>query len=185
MGKAVSIAVVLGVMVGTTAGLSAVAAALPHGMEGLAFLLGRWDGVGGGAPGQGAGSATFASGLQDHVIIRDSFAEYPASSTTSAVRHDDLMIIFPDAGGGIGADYYDSEGHHIHYAVTVPAPQEAVFQSDTVSGAPRFRLTYKLGPAGHLQGEFAIAPPGKPEEFARYLAWESIPASGGAPATGR
>jgi len=42
-----------------------------------------------------------------------------------------------------------------------------------MSGAPRFRLNYELGADGLLKGEFAIAPPGKPEAFAQYLVWQS------------
>ena len=105
--------------------------------------------------------------------MRTSYAEYPASKTAPASRHDDLMVIYDGDGGHIRADYYDNEGHIIHYTVTVAVSGEASFVSDTISGAPRFRLSYKLGPDGLLKGEFAIAPPGKPDAFARYLAWES------------
>jgi len=59
----------------------------------------------------------------------------------------------------------------------VAAPGEASFVSDIVNGAPRFRLSYKLSPDGLLNGEFAIAPPGKPEAFSPYLVWESRKAS--------
>jgi hypothetical protein len=50
---------------------------------------------------------------------------------------------------------------------------EAIFVSEIVSGTPRFRLNYKLGADGLLKGEFAVAPPGKPEAFSPYLVWES------------
>jgi hypothetical protein len=84
------------------------------------------------------------------------------------------MVIYPDARGGIGADYFDSEGHRFHYVVTTPAPGRAVFVSDVVERSPRFRLTYSLGAAGTLRGAFEIAPPGKPGNFAPYLSWESV-----------
>ncbi|MGD1047329.1 MAG: hypothetical protein ABR899_01095 [Candidatus Krumholzibacteriaceae bacterium] len=163
------VALALGVILAA----ASVCAEVPKQLEPLTFLLGEWGASGGGQPGQGTGTATFARGLQDRVIIRTSFAEYPASKTAPASRHDDLMIIYADQGGGLRADYYDNEGHFIRYAVTAAAPGEASFVSDTVSGAPRFRLSYKLGPDGVLKGEFAIAPPGKPDAFARYLSWES------------
>ena len=83
------------------------------------------------------------------------------------------MVIYATEGAGVRADYYDSEGHVIRYSVTSAAPGEATFLSDVVAGAPRFRLNYKLGADNLLKGEFAIAPPGKPEAFAPYLAWES------------
>lgn len=150
-----------------------VCAAAPKELEPLAFLLGEWEAYGGGKPGVGTGNATFAFDLQDRVMIRTSYAEYPASSTAPASRHDDLMVIYATAGDAIQADYYDSEGHVIHYVVTVTAPGAVSFVSEVMSGAPRFRLNYTLGPDGLMKGEFAIAPPGNPEAFAQYLIWEA------------
>lgn len=115
-------------------------AGVPKDLEPLAFLLGEWEASGGGKPGEAVGSAAFARGLQDRVIIRSSYSEYPASAR----------------------------------AVAVAGPGEVSFVSEIASGAPRFRLSYKLGSDGVLKGEFAMAPPGKPEAFARYLAWESL-----------
>jgi len=155
------------------AAAASVNAEAPKQLEPLTFLLGEWEASGGGQPGQGTGIATFARGLQDRVIMRTSYAEYPASKTAPASRHDDLMVIYDGDGGHIRADYYDNEGHIIHYTVTVAVSGEASFVSDAASGTPRFRLSYKLGPDGLLKGEFAIAPPGKPDAFARYLVWES------------
>ena len=108
--------------------------------------------------------------------MRTSYAEYPATETKAASRHDDVMILFSVPGAGVRADYYDSEGHVIRYDVRSPAPGEAVFLSDATAGAPRFRLRYRLD-AGTLKGEFEIAPPGS-EAFQRYLTWESRKASG-------
>jgi hypothetical protein len=45
--------------------------------------------------------------------------------------------------------------------------------SEIVTGAPRFRLSYRHGADGLLKREFDIVPPGKPEAFAQYLVWES------------
>ncbi len=168
MSKFVGAVLALGVVLAA----GPVSADAPQQLEPLSFLLGQWEATGSGSPGAGAGSATFAPGLQDRVIMRTSYAEYPASATVPATRHDDLMVIYAAAGSGLRADYYDNEGHVIHYAVTVPAPGEACFVSDEVGGAPRFRLSYKLA-SGLLKGEFAIAPPGQPEAFAPYLVWES------------
>lgn len=99
-----------------------VHAETPKQLEPPTFLLGQWEAFGGGKPGEGVGSATFAFSLQNRVMIRTSYAEYPATGTTPA---------------------------------------------------PRFRLSYRLGSDGILRGEFAVAPPGAPEAFARYLVWES------------
>ncbi len=178
MRSLMGIALAFGVIVAA----ASISAEAPKQLEPLAFLLGEWKASGTGNPGEGVGSATFARGLQDRVIIRTSYAEYPASASTSGSRHDDLMVIYAGDDTGMRADYYDNEGHVIHYAVTAAVPGEAFFMSDIVNGAPRFRLSYKLGPDGLLKGEFAIAPPGKPEAFARYLVWESRKAScGGTP----
>lgn len=84
------------------------------------------------------------------------------------------MIIYPASEGSLEADYYDSEGHRIHYVVDASSPGRAVFLSDNISGAPRFRLTYELASAGHLGGEFEIAPPGENASFSRYLRWDSV-----------
>ncbi|MGB9005283.1 MAG: hypothetical protein WCB96_06130 [Candidatus Aminicenantales bacterium] len=164
---------VLGISV-TAVSLAAAAGKL----EALNFLLGEWGATGSGSPGEASGTATFAPSLQGQVILRSSYADYPATATAPALRHEDLMVIYSPAEGTFRADYYDNEGHIIRYAVSVPEPGRAVFLSDAVSGAPRFRLTYKLEPDGLLRGEFEIAPPARPEAFSRYLAWESRRAEG-------
>ena len=145
----------------------------PAALEPLAFLVGEWPSSGAGQPGLTSGTAVFARGLQDRVIVRTSFAEYPASGGAPVSRHDDLMVIFAAPEGGIRADYYDNEGHVVRYAVQVPAPGRAVFLSDPVFGQPSFRLSYALGSGGVLEGEFAISPPGAPEAFKPYLTWKS------------
>jgi hypothetical protein len=152
---------------------SAVAAAsLPKELVPLEFLLGAWDGGGSGAPGQASGATTFATGLQDRVIVRTNFAVIAATDKAPASRHDDLMIVYVDDKGGIRADYYDNEGHVIRYVVTVPGAGRAVFVSEVAAGAPRFRLAYETAPGGVVKGSFSMAPPGKPDAFAPYLAWD-------------
>lgn len=146
---------------------------VPSQLEPLTFLLGTWEPAGGGQPGAGTGGTTFARSLQDRVIVRTNYAIYPASATAAASRHDDSMIIYVSETGAVRADYYDDEGHVIRYAVTAGAPGSVSFVSDVVSGAPRYRLTYTLGSGGVLQGRFDVAPPGQPDAFSSYLAWES------------
>ncbi len=156
-----------------SASLSFVAAAPPAELEPYAFLLGEWPSTGSGQPGQGTGTAVFARSVGDRVIVRTSYADYPASGDKPKSRHDDLMVIYAASGGTVRADYYDSEGHIIRYAVQSPAPGEAVLVSDPADGAPRFRLTYKLASPGVLKGTFEIAPPGAGDAFKPYLSWES------------
>ena len=147
-------------------------AAAPAELEPLTFLLGEWPSTGTGQPGQGSGTAVFSLNLQERVMMRSSYAEYPPANGKPKSRHDDLMVIYAASSAGLRADYFDSEGHLIHYAVQSPAPGEAVFVSDPTAGQPRFRLSYKLD-AGVLKGKFEIATPDAPDTFKPYLAWES------------
>ena len=169
------VALLLGLMPAPRADTSALTpnSTGPEALEPLGFLLGTWGASGSGAPGAATGTATFVRSLQDRVIIRTSFAEYPATATTPASRHDDLMIIHATARAGVRADYYDNEGHVIRYGVTTAGTGDVTFLSDIVGGEPRYRLAYRLSPDGLLRGTFAVAPPGKPEAFEQYLAWES------------
>jgi hypothetical protein len=166
MRTGVAVAAAVGVML-----LSVVQAAEPVELRPLAFLVGEWDGTGNGRPGSGAGIATFSWSLQDRVMLRTSYAEYPAASGQPPVRHDDLMIIYA-ARGGVRADYFDDEGHVIHYGVRTPADGQAVFLSDAVTGEPTYRLTYKQVSDDVVDGTFEIADPGT-TVFKPYLTWRS------------
>lgn len=151
---------------------------LSEPLQPLAFLLGEWKASGTGQPGEAGGQAVFAPCLQGRVIVRKSFAEYPASGGKPASRHDDLIIIYEAQEGGVRAEYFDNEGHVIRYDVGSPRNGEAVFLSRAGAEGPRYRLTYLLSEDGVLKGEFAIAPPGKPDAFTSYLTWESRKADG-------
>jgi hypothetical protein len=165
-GKIITVGTVALLLVGST-GL----AAEPAGLRPFAFLIGEWAASGSGQPGSGSGTAVFSLGLQDRVILRTSYAEYPPTGGKPASRHDDLMVIYASASG-VRADYYDSEGHVIRYNVSSPATGQAVFLSEPVAGEPRFRLTYKSAANDALNGEFEITAPGT-DEFKPYLSWQS------------
>src|SRR5262249_15309755 len=90
-------------------------------LEALRFLLGDWRGEGGGQPGQAAGDFSFTPTLQGRVVVLKSFADYPATADKPAYRHDDLMVLYAGEAGGLRADYYDNEGHLIHYAGSASA----------------------------------------------------------------
>ena len=155
---------------------SSIAAQTPRAkasLDDLKFLLGDWEAVGGGGPGAGAGGFSFVFDLQKKILVRRSYAEYPATAVRSAVRHDDLMVVYvDDSANDIIANFYDSEGHQIKYNVTPAADGQSVtFLSDTVAAQPRYRLTYILQKDGTLSGSFEIAPPGQPEAFKNYLRW--------------
>lgn len=142
-------------------------------LDDLRFLIGDWEGVGGGGPGAGKGVFSFAFDLQSKVIVRKNHAEYPATASRPAITHDDLVVIFPDrASSQIRANYFDSEGQQITYQATLSSDREAVtFLSEPSTSAPRYRLSYRKLKDGTLNGTFEISPPGQPDAFKKYLEW--------------
>ncbi len=137
----------------------------------LQFLVGDWTGEGGGAAGQGVGEFSFRPDLEGRILVRKSFAEYPATKDRPAFRHDDLTIVYREADGApLRAIYFDSEGHVIRYAIAaVPEKSAVEFVSDASPSAPRFRLTYTKTGEDTAGIRFEIAPPGKPDAFSPYL----------------
>src|SRR5262249_44579660 len=83
--------------------------------ESLAFLQGQWSAEG--------GSFILRPELDGKVLVRHN----------KSGRHEDLMVIY-----GSRADYWDNEGHVIHYAVTADG-KSAVFLSDPDAGGRRYR----------------------------------------------
>ena len=135
------------------------------------FLLGEWTGTGNGQPGQGTGKFAFKPDLQRRVLVRTNYAEYPATKERPSFRHDDLMIVFRESSSGpIGAIYFDSEGHVIHYSVKInELARTATFLSEPAPGAPGYRLTYiGKGPDAVII-RFEVAPPDKPDQFQTYI----------------
>lgn len=135
------------------------------------FLLGEFNaGESSGVPGQASkGSFALEPDLDGKILVRKNHAEYPAANSRPAFTHDDLMIIYHD-GAATKAFYTDSEGHVIHYGVTVaPDKKQIVFLSDASSPGPQYRLTYADLTAGAVKVLFEIAPPDKPGQFAKYV----------------
>lgn len=132
----------------------------------LRFLEGNWIGDGGGVPGQGTGAFSFRFDLQGTVLVRRSHAQYPPTKDRPAYRHDDLMVIFQEAG--LRAVFFDNEGHVIRYAVS-PQGDGVEFLSEPATGAPRFRFTYTKQGRDAVLMRFEIAPPGQPETFKTYV----------------
>jgi len=151
-------------------------------LEPLRFLVGTWDATGTGSPGQGAGQYTFREINQGKALLRMSYAEHPATKDAPASRHTDTMIVYHEGSAWRG-DYCDSEGHAIHYRIDVPEPGTAVFLSDSLPGAPRYRLTYRAH-AGAMDGAFDIAGPGG-AEFKNYLSWSARKSVAGTGVPGR
>lgn len=129
----------------------------------LAFLIGDWTGEGGG-PGQGSGEFSFLPDLGGAVLIRKNVAHYPDTKNKPAYSHTDLMIV----DSTMRADYFDDEGHIIHYAVQPSTDGKSVqFLSDASASQRRYRLTYRKIGADRVAILFEIAPPGK--DFATYI----------------
>jgi hypothetical protein len=120
------------------------------------FLIGTWTGEGTGQPGAGQGEFSFQPELNGQVLVRRSY-----NQLASGPRHEDLMIVYLE--GTPRAIYFDSEGHVIHYTVSTPARNTAVFES---TDAPGYRLTYALE-GKKLNGTFEVA--GK-----TYLTWTTV-----------
>ena len=135
----------------------------------LQFLIGEWTGEGNGEPGEAVGSSTFSFDLQNTILIRKSYADYPAANNRPAFRHDDLMIIYQE-NKSIKAIYFDNEEHVINYSVSLSKDLSTItFVSDINPATPRFRLTYTKSKENTMKISFEFAPPGKPEEFSKYL----------------
>jgi hypothetical protein len=135
------------------------------------FLLGEWTaGESSGVPGQASkGFFTLVPDLNGQALVRKNHAEYPAAGGRPAIVHDDLMIVYREAGA-TKAFYDDSEGHAIRYNVSFsPDKKTIVFLSEKNEGAPQYRLTYENVQAGTAKVVFEIAPPDKPGQFTKYV----------------
>src|SRR4051794_15933033 len=134
------------------------------------FLVGEWVGEGSGRPGQGKGVFTFRPELQGKVLVRRHRAEIAAGPDQPAQIHEDLMVVYPGGKGQpLKATYWDNEAHTIHYTVQPSADGKSLtFLSEPSPAAPRFRLTYSRKSEDEVGIAFALAPPGKPEEFKTY-----------------
>lgn len=93
--------------------------------DGWRPLLGKWTAKGGGQPGQAsAGGFSFEFDLQGRVLVRRNYSEYPATAAKPPFRHDDLMVIYQEPQKGTRAEYFDNEGHVIHYSVNFAEDKE-------------------------------------------------------------
>ena len=142
----------------------------PANWDGWKFLMGEWVGEGSGSPGQGEGGFTFSLDLQNRILVRKNFANYPATNNRPAFRHEDLMIVYREPGMATQAMYLDNEGHVIRYTVAFARDSSSVvFVSAPSNSEPRYRLTNAKEGEGKIGITFEVAPPGKPEAFQQYI----------------
>jgi hypothetical protein len=128
----------------------------PAAWDSLRFLVGTWTGGGTGQPGAGQGEFSFTPELDNRILVRRSF-----NQLASGPRHEDLMVVYME--GAPRAIYFDSEGHVIHYNVSLPSQNAVVFES---KDAPGYRLSYVLE-GKNLNGKFEVG--GK-----TYLTWTAV-----------
>jgi len=101
------------------------------------FLIGKWKAE--------TGNFSFQPELNGQVLARRSFNNTPGQ------KHEDLMIVYQE--GGPKAIYFDTEGHTIHYNVSFPSKDAAVFESE--GPGPKYRLSYSKNGAA-LDGKFEV-----------------------------
>ncbi|GGG98834.1 hypothetical protein GCM10011586_12880 [Silvibacterium dinghuense] len=138
---------------------------------GLHFLEGTWLAKAQGAGGASAsGRYVFVRELGGHVLARHSTSDGNCKAPASFdCAHNDLLYVFEEGRGQpLQAIYWDNEGHVIHYSISTPAPETAVFLSEAGPG-PQFRLTYELKGAV-MYGKFQMRMPGQ-DEWRSYLEW--------------
>lgn len=137
----------------------------------IAFLEGTWDAnVQNNAAIKLAGRYTFDRELSGHVLARHATNDPGCKAPTSFdCSHSDLLYVFQEMpGSALKADYFDSEGHVIHYDVTTPTPTSVVFISSPGPG-PQFKLSYELS-GRVMTGRFQMHMPGQ-DVWHTYLEW--------------
>jgi hypothetical protein len=140
--------------------------------QSLRFLIGAWEAKtqGGSAGAAGGGAYTFQLELQGHILARHSSAAGCRGPADFNCEHGDLLYIYRESPGQpLKAIYFDNEGHVIHYDVTIPTPETAVFLSPASEPGPQYRLVYELK-GQVMQGKFQMRMPGQ-KQFVSYLEW--------------
>lgn len=134
------------------------------------FLVGEWVGEASGQPGRGKGEFTFRPELRGNVMVRRHRSETSTGPDQSVQVHEDLMVIFPSGKGQpLKATYWDNKGHTIRYTLQPSADGKSLtFVSEPSQESSRFRLIYSRKGEDEVGIAFAIAPPGKPEDFKTY-----------------
>ena len=154
--------------------ISFIGVSQPQSADGWAdwnFLMGEWlTGNGTGTPGTtGTGWFTLDRALDGRVLLRKNHAEYPPHKGRAGAVHDDLTIIYREAGVA-KALYSDNEGRVIHYEVEFsPDKKKIVFISEKTVISRRYRLTYELIQPDLVKLVFETARQDNPDQFALYV----------------
>jgi hypothetical protein len=139
--------------------------------DGWQMLEGKWVGEGTSELGRGSGYFSFEPDLLGKAWVRRNHSEYPGVNGQPASVHEDLMIVYIEsANGRTRAFYTDTEGHSIHYSVTLSADRKTVtFLGDVQPGQATYRLTYVSLAPGRLSVVLEMAPPDAPGRFKRIV----------------
>jgi hypothetical protein len=138
----------------------------------LSFLEGTWDArtQSGSANAQASGTYTFKPELKHHVLARYSKLGDCKGPKAYDCKHGDLLYVYQEAENQpLKALYLDSEGHVIHYTVSAPEPNTALFVSEASPAGPQFQLVYQLKDSV-LSGKFQMRMPGQ-SDWKSYLEW--------------
>ena len=140
----------------------------------LNFLEGTLEAKtrGGSAGAEGVGTYTFQQELKGRVLGRHTESSSACRGpATFECGHNDLLYVYAESEHEtLKAIYFDSEGHVIHYDVSVPEPATAVFLSyGDESERPEFKLIYQLKNT-IMSGKFQIRMPGQ-TDWKSYLEW--------------
>jgi len=139
------------------------AASAPLQISAADFLIGEWNAPDTGTGPNKGGTSTIHPDLDATILFRHDHVALRQGGTL------DLMMPIFVSAEKLRAEYYDTEGHVIHYVSAEIVPHSRiVFLSDSPAAKPAFRLTYERLSADELAVTFAIAPPGKPRDFKIY-----------------
>ena len=120
------------------------------------------------------GTYTFRTELGNCIVARHSSSDAGCKGpATFDCDHSDLLYVYQDAPGqSLKANYFDNEGHVIHYNVSTPDATTAIFLSDGSQPGPQFRLMYELKSVV-MSGKFQMRMPGQ-TEWRSYLEWSGV-----------
>jgi hypothetical protein len=137
-------------------------------------LIGEWIGEGGGQPGQNKGTFSFQTDLDGKILVRKNHTIFPATATSKEMIHDDILIVYPNPGGGSQeAIYFDNEGNTIKYKVSF-TENSVVLTSETLANSPRFRLSYVTIDSKTVNIMFEMTLPQSPDTFKMYLSGKAF-----------
>ena len=144
----------------------------PDPWKALSFLYGTWEArTTGGQPVATGGTYTFREELKGHILARHSTSNAGCKGPADFdCDHSDLLYAWqPFPHGPVSAIYFDNEGHVIHYSVSTPDANTAIFLSDPNQPGPLFRLVYERK-GDTLSGKFQMQMPAR-SEWQSYLEW--------------